>query len=188
ITHPTCPSEAPNSSPMLGTTTLTIELFKTETKTAEIRTANSSRVEVSDDASFLPLLSGRFTGRLRRGPERAPGRLFFSQLHRHLDHEPPERLEPSGYSFVVDVPLVVEGFPGLRYRHGERCRHAAQGVNDVDHRVDGVDRCHVSTGRRYEPHDLILQIGLLGSCHELREIQGVLGYARECPVVGGCAP
>lgn len=88
--HPTCPSEAPNSSWMLGTTTLTIELFKTETKTAEIKTANSSRVEPPDDASFVPLLSGGLTGCLSHGPERAPGRLFVSQLHRHLDHEPPE--------------------------------------------------------------------------------------------------
>ncbi len=41
MTHPTCPAEAPNSSWMLGTTTLTIELFKTEMKTAEIKTANN---------------------------------------------------------------------------------------------------------------------------------------------------
>jgi len=31
---------------------LTIELFKTETKTAEIKTANSSRVEPPDDSSL----------------------------------------------------------------------------------------------------------------------------------------
>src|SRR5918997_784006 len=188
MTHPTCPSEAPNSSWMLGTTTLTIELFKTETKTAEIKTANSSRVEPPDDAPFLPLLSGILIGRLSHGPERASGRLFVSQLRRHLDHEPPERLEPSGYPFVVDVSLVVEGFPGVRYRHGERCRHAAQGVNDVDHRVDGVDRRHASAGRCDESHYLVLQVGLLVPPHELREIQGVLGYARERPVVSGRAP
>ena len=45
ITHPPCPADAPNSCPITGTTTFTIELFKTVTKTAEIRTSNKSRVE-----------------------------------------------------------------------------------------------------------------------------------------------
>src|SRR3712207_220986 len=135
MTHPTCPSEAPNSSPMLGTTTFTIELFKTETKTAEIKTAKSSRVEPPEDACLLRLFCERLTGRLCHGPERAPGRLLVSQLSRHLDHEPPERLDPTRYTVVGDVPLVVEDAPGLRYRHGERGRDATQGVNDVDHRV-----------------------------------------------------
>jgi hypothetical protein len=45
MTHPTCASEAPKSYLMTGTATLTIELFKTETKTAEMSTARSRRVE-----------------------------------------------------------------------------------------------------------------------------------------------
>jgi len=64
MTHPTCPGEAPNSSWMLGTTTLTIELFKTEMKTAEIKTANNNRVDPPDPASPAPLLSGGFIGLL----------------------------------------------------------------------------------------------------------------------------
>ena len=111
MTQPTCPSEAPNSSCMLGTTTFTIELFKTETKTAEIRTANSSRVEPPDDASFLPLFFGRLTRRLSHGPERASGRLLVPQLRRNLHDEPPERLEVARYAFVVDVSLIVEDSP-----------------------------------------------------------------------------
>jgi len=49
---------------MLGTTTLTIELFKTEMKTAEIKTANNNRVDPPDPASPVPLLSGEFIGLL----------------------------------------------------------------------------------------------------------------------------
>jgi hypothetical protein len=45
MTQPTCASDAPKSSLMTGTATFTIELFKTETKTAEMSTARSRRVE-----------------------------------------------------------------------------------------------------------------------------------------------
>ncbi len=58
MTHPTCPSEAPNSSRMLGTLTLTIDVFSTATKTAETRTASSSRADFADLASSAPALSG----------------------------------------------------------------------------------------------------------------------------------
>lgn len=64
MTHPTCPSEAPNSSRMLGTATLTIELFNTDTKTAAIKTANNNWVEPPDRSSSVPPLSGGFTSLL----------------------------------------------------------------------------------------------------------------------------
>src|SRR5215216_2930122 len=45
ITHPTCASDAPKSSLITGTATLTIELFITAMTTAEMRTTRSKRVE-----------------------------------------------------------------------------------------------------------------------------------------------
>ncbi len=76
ITHPTCPSEAPNSSWMLGTETLTIELFRTEMKTAEIKTARSSLVPPAR-ASPVPAFFAKLIGlSLSDGPKLVPVGLF----------------------------------------------------------------------------------------------------------------
>src|SRR5215211_3033922 len=105
MTQPTCPSEAPNSSRMLGTVTLTIEVFRTATKTAAMSTASSSRADLTDCTSSAPALSGGFIDLLcllSHGLECVPGRLpgVRSQLRRHLDYQPPERLQPSDHPLV----------------------------------------------------------------------------------------
>ena len=80
---------------MLGTLTLTIEVFNTATKTVEIRTARSSRVDLADCASSAPVLSIGLIRLLALSDvlERAllglPG--AGPELRRHLDYEPPER-------------------------------------------------------------------------------------------------
>src|SRR3954451_6012769 len=148
---------------MVGTTTLTIELFKTEMKTAEIRTVSRSRVDFPERASCMPVFE-EFIGllylsnSLERATVRLSGADFRPELRRHLDYELAECLQSVGYPLVPDVSLFVEHLPGLRYRHGERGRNTAQGVDDVDHRVDRVDRRHVAPGRRDEPYDFILQV------------------------------
>src|SRR5918997_3481133 len=117
MTHPTCPSEAPKSSWMLGTLTLTIEVFRTATKTVEIRTARSSRVDLAERATLVVVLPLELIGLLPLSDvlERLllvlPGTR--PEPRRHLDHEAPERFYPPGHALVADVPLLVERFPRL---------------------------------------------------------------------------